>query len=234
MKTRIFPEPDHFATCPQGGNIRRYYENTFDSIYVMLHPFIRPVSISKEEFKPATYPNRSEIVRGSQPVRWEEIINITNLPSLTEVDVALRTGIGGLKRAFANEAYAKIIDSLYESHDLIPPDEGSFSDLLHDIVLSGFQSLGHQWVWVGDELGTERKLYWIDDLKSDEKETTGGHRNIFTPDKSLLWTTHWDSHFSFLCGSDAHLTSLIHSLNLEGFFCDSETEVYWSTSSKNR
>jgi hypothetical protein len=231
MKTRILPEPDHFATCPQGGIILRYYEGTFDSVFVALHPFIRPATISKEAFKPATYPNRLEIVKGAKPVRWEEIINITNLPSLAAIDVGLRTGICGLKKAFANEAYAKIIRSLYESHDLIRPDEGNFSDFLHDVVLGGFQSLGHQWVWVGDELGTERKLYWIDDLKADEKETTSGHRNIFTPDKSLLWTTHWDSHFSFLCGSHAHVKSLVHSLNLEGFFCNRETEVYWSTSS---
>jgi hypothetical protein len=65
-------------------------------------------------------------------------------------------------------------------------------------VLLSIQGLGYQWVWVGDEFGTERKLYWIDDLKNQECGPTSGRKNVFTPDKRVLWTTHWDSHFSFL------------------------------------
>lgn len=225
---RRLPEPEHYATCPLDGKILSYYQGTFNSVFVLLHPFIRPVSISKKEFKPSTYPSRVSIAKGCEAVRWEEIITLTNLPSVAALDIGLRTQIGGLNVTSANEMYAEAIDSLYESHDLVPPDEGRFSDLLHDVVLEGFQSAGHQWAWVGNEFGTERKLYWIDDLKADEKEVTSGHCNVFSPNKSLLWTTHWDSHFSFLCGSHASLAALVHSTNLEGFFCDKETEVYWS------
>jgi hypothetical protein len=48
----------------------------------------------------------------------------------------------------------------------VQPDEGHFSDLLQDLILQCFQDIGHQWVWGGDEIGTERKLYWIEDLKT--------------------------------------------------------------------
>ena len=47
----------------------------------------------------------------------------------------------------------------------MPPSEGFFSDLLHDSILQSIEDLGYEWVWVGDEFCTERKLYWIDDLK---------------------------------------------------------------------
>jgi len=33
------------------------------------------------------------------------------------------------------------------------------------MVLESIQEIGYEWAWVGDEFGTERKLYWIDDLK---------------------------------------------------------------------
>ena len=47
---------------------------------------------------------------------------------------------------------------------------------------------------------------------------TRGHCNAFTPDKKLLWTTHWDSHFSFLCSSQDNLSAIENTSKLEGFF----------------
>ena len=225
---RILPAADHFATCPMEANILNYYKGLFDSVFVLLHPFIRPVSISKELFKPETYPDRTSISIGCDAVRWSNIMSITGLQSLAAVDVGLRTQIGGLNEKVANVEYAKYLSVLYDSHSIVQPDEGHFSDLLHNLILQCFQDLGHQWVWVGDEMGTERKLYWIDDLKTKDLNATAGHCNVFTTDKSLLWTTHWDSHFSFLCGSYEVLARLVQRVNLEGFFCESDTEVYWS------
>lgn len=109
---------------------------------------------------------------------------------------------------------------------ILPPGEGSFSDLLHDRVLSSIQSLGYDWVWVGNEFGAERKLYWIDDLKNQEAGPTVGNCNVFTPDKALLWTTHWDSHFCFLCSSDRSLNAIQDGYHFEGFYCDRTTQVY--------
>jgi hypothetical protein len=225
---RICPAPDVFATCPSDGKILEYYKDTFEAVYVLLHPFIKAVSIGKEQFNPGTYPGRSSIVANCAPVTWKDVCRKADLPSISAVDIGLRTRILGLKEEFRNQEYAAKIDSLIDSDDILPPPEGSFSDLLHDTVLASIQNLGYQWVWVGDEFCTERKLYWIDDLKGQEAGPTGGHCNVFTPDKALLWTTHWDSHFSFFCSSKAHLDSALRYFPFEGFFCDPSTEIYWS------
>jgi hypothetical protein len=128
-----------------------------------------------------------------------------------------------------NEDYASRLERLYEAERILPPNEGEHSPLLHNKVLELFQELGHDWVWVGDDLCTERKLYWIDDLKAGIKDPISGHCNVFAPDKSLLWTVHWDSHFSFLCSSsETALRSAGVDEKLEGFFCDPRTKVYWS------
>jgi hypothetical protein len=155
-------------------------------------------------------------------------LNGPAFPPFAAVDVGLRTNIHGLKEEFSNREYAAKIESLVEPSRILSPDEGRFSDVLHVRVLSSIQSLGYEWAWVGDEFGTERKLYWIDDLKNQESGPTVGHRNVFTPDKALLWTTHWDSHFSFLCSSERNLNSIQEAYHFEGFFCDRTTEVYWS------
>src|SRR5208282_687489 len=158
--------------------------------------------IDKAQFKPSTYPSRASIVRNCAPVSWAEIARRAGLPSIAAVDIGLRTRILGLKPELSNQQYADKIEALAQSDGILPPPEGFFSDLLHDRILQSIQRLGYEWVWVGDEFGTERKLHWIDDLKGQETGPTGDHHcNVFTPDKQLLWTTHWDSHFSFLCSS---------------------------------
>jgi hypothetical protein len=150
---------------------------------------------------------------------------MAGLPSIAAVDIGLRSRILGLKKEFLNQEYAAKIGSVVESHDVLPPTEGFFSDFLHDRILRYIQHLGHDWVWLGDDFGTERKLHWIEDLKDQNNGPTGHCRNIFTRDHSILWTTHWDSHFSFLCSSK---TNLANAENFEGFFCTPQTEVYWS------
>ncbi len=228
MTKRILPTPEVFATCPVDGKILEYYTGTFEVVYVLLHPFIRPVSIQKEQFRPETYPSRSSIVRNCVPVSWAEIAKRAGLPSLAAVDIGLRTMIRGLKTELENREYADRIGSLYESDGILPSPEGFFSDLLHDRVLESIQALGNEWVWIGDEFCTERKLHWIDDLKAQDSGPTRGRCNVFTPDKSLLWTTHWDSHFSFLCSSQHNLNAIQSVCHFEGFFCSPTTEVYWS------
>lgn len=229
MAQRILPTPDVFATCPLDGKILEYYAGTFEAVYVLLHPFIDASAFGTEEFGPGTYPNRTAITKGCLAVSWTEVAKRTGLPSIAAVDVGLRTMILGLKPELSNQDYAAKIESLAESSRILSPDEGGFSDLLHDRVLLSIRGLGYEWVWVGDEFGTERKLHWIDDLLNQESGPTSGHcKNVFTPDKGLLWTTHWDSHFSFLCSSERNLLAIQESNRFEGFFCDPTTEIYWS------
>jgi len=222
---RILPVPDASATCPTEGKVLKYYEGVFEAAYVLLHPFIKPVSVGKEQFKPETYPTRSSIAKKCEAVSWQEVAARAGLPSIAAVDIGLRSMILGLSEELSNQKYAGKIESLVESDNILPPLDGCFSDLLHDRVLAHIQELGHEWVWVGDDFGTERKLYWIEDLKGQEAGPTRDHHNVFTPDQSILWTTHWDSHFSFLCSSRNNLSNI---QALEGFFCTPQTEVYWS------
>lgn len=222
------PAPDIYATCPLDGNILDYYAGTFEAAYVPLSPFIQPVSISAELFCSDSYLDRATIAATCKAVSWNTVMSLTGLPSLAAVDIGLRTQIHGLNKKCANPEFADRIRQMTESTGIIPPCEGEHSDLLHNQVLGLFQELGHNWVWVGDEFCTERKLYWIEDLKNEKEPTIAGHCNVFSPDKSLLWTVHWDSHFSLLCSSMENLNRIKVGERLEGFFCGSNTQIFWS------
>lgn len=227
MSDRVLPAPDRYATCPNDGVVLDYYAGTFESVYVLLHPFIKPVSLRPELFKSTTYPDRATIATNCEAVRWSDILELSGFTSIREIDVGLRTLIGALRAGRSNAGFADCLNALCDSHQIIPPVEGHFSDLLHDRVLNFFQQLGNEWVWVGDEFCTERKLYWIDDLKGKDADATLGHCNVFMTDKSLLWTTHWDSCCSFVCGPRKVLAQLAAERGFEGFFCTPRTHVYW-------
>jgi hypothetical protein len=228
MVDRIMPKVDRYATCPNDGKVLTYYSGTFDSVYVSLSPFIKPVSISPSLFRPSTYPDRSVLVANCKPVPWHMVMSLTGLPTISAIDIGLKTRIHGLKEEFCNYEYSKAIDTMEDSMSILPPPEGVHSDLLHNEVLGLFQELGHDWVWIGDEFGSERKLHWIDDLKNKQDTIVRGPCNIFSPDKAMLWTVHWDSHFSFICSSHENLERIKISERLEGFYCSPQTEVCWS------
>lgn len=227
MTERVLPEQDRYATCPADGVILDYYAGVFEAVFILLHPFIKPISIGLDVFQPSTYPDRKSIVANCKPVFWSEVMSLANFSSLSEIDIGIRTLISGLKAEYARPEYADRLDDLYENQQIIAPSEGVFSDLTHDLMLGFLQDSGHDWVWVGDEFCTERKLYWIEDLKGKAANATLGHCNVFPPDKSFLWTTHWDSCCSFVCGSRELLESLKTRQWAEGFFCSERTCVYW-------
>lgn len=228
-KTRTLPEPDRFAACPNDGNILEFYSRHFESVYILLHPFIRATSIEPERFYPGTYPSKTEILESCVAVVWEEVVNLTELTNINQIDIGLRTGIHGLATEFENEEYANAITRLEESSNIIRPCEGDIPELLQNQLFEVLQRIGQEWLWIGDEFGTERKLEWIEDLKGDFSFPS--HCNLFTPDKSLLVTTHWDSHFSFLCSTRETIQMILSINPLEGFFCTEKTEVYWSLQS---
>ena len=75
MTDRVLPESEKFASCPYDEKILPFYEGQFDSVYVLLHPFFKPLKIDIERFCPSKWPTKQEIIDGCEPVSWHEILN---------------------------------------------------------------------------------------------------------------------------------------------------------------
>lgn len=225
MTKRILPKADIYASCPNDGKVLEYYRPHFESVYILFHPFLRLDSIGIESFYGDNWPTKNEIINNCSPISWQDAIELTPLQTQAEIDIGLRTSIGGVKKSLANETAAFELEELTEKREIIHPSEGEIPPLLENRIHESIKSLGYDWLWVGDEFGTERKLRWIDDLiKGDELSKPSC---IFTPDNRLLVTTHWDSHCSFLCSSKKNIEKILEFDQFEGFYCTENTEVYW-------
>jgi hypothetical protein len=220
--------PNLTVVCPQDGKILEQCAGEYDAVYVALSPFIRPVSISPDLFCPETYPDHQTIVAACAPVTWAEVQKLGGFALIEEVDIALRTSIHGLRDHLARKDLAERLASCTEGAGLISPAEGDHPELMFAAVMRMFEEKSRSpLVVVSDEFGEASTTYPIGDLLVG-KVRLPSHCNIHTPDRSLLWTVHWDSHCTFLCSSMETLQDLkVHEV-LEGFYCSQETEVYWS------
>lgn len=158
------PTPEKFATCPQEDKILQFYEGQFESVFILLHPFIKPITLGIDRFCPSKWPSKNEILTGCEPVCWVDVGNLAGLYSLSEIDVVLRTNIGGLRKEISNICFADKLNAVTENYNIVQPTEGEISPFLENRLYRVIQSIGHRWLWVGDEFGTERKLWLIDDL----------------------------------------------------------------------
>jgi hypothetical protein len=223
MPVRKLPQPDKYASCPHEGRVLEYYAGTFDTVFVAFHQFFDKGTIKAKEFEEENWPENPQIREQCRRISWQEILKLTRIASLAELDVGLRTSIGGLKRQFENRGAANALGELNQG--IIAPSEGVICPFVEGKLFHALLSKGEKWLWVGDEFCTERKLWWIDDLLS--KDIIPSSACCYVPDKSVLITTHWDSHCTFICGSGDKIRHLINEADLEGFYCDEKTEVYW-------
>ncbi len=229
-EVRTLPEPHRYAVCSDVGMpIKEFYKNVFEEVYIFYHPFIKPVRLDYELFYPDTYPGKREIVEHCEKVSWQEFMGISGLSNVKEVDIALRTIILGLNKKYERKDWAKVMMDVCDEKKIVFPSEGVFPDLLMDDLLGSIKKEGYDWIWCGDEFCRERKLEYIDDCCKDDGTILHREcRNLFTHNQKILVTTHWDSHFSMICSDKETLNRIVEASKLEGFYCDEETEIYWS------
>lgn len=226
MSARIVPTAAKYASCPYDGEVLAFYAGQFESVCVLLHPFMRPTNLDIERFCHASWPSKQEIVSACEAVSWREILHLMNFQSLSEIDIALRTSIGELNENYAKQVLSEKLCAVTAQNVLVHPQEGELPPLLENKLYAALKQIGHKWLWLSDELSMEHKLHWIDDLMIGDEIPVHGH--VFAHDHSFLVTTHWDSHCSFLCASKALIEKVLAASPMDGFYCTSNTQVFWS------
>ncbi|MGR3763096.1 DUF2711 family protein [Rossellomorea sp. NS-SX7] len=229
LNARVLPDPHRYAVCSHADmSIKEFYKGIFEEVFIFFHPFIKPKTIDYELFMPDTYPARSEIKEHCEMVRWKEFLKISGVSDYRQLDIGLRSIILGLNKKYADDDTAKVIMDVCEQHEIVRPTEGLFPEFIMDELLQQIKKLGHDWIWCGDEFCTERKLEYMDDIINDSNMLNYERKNLFTHDQTILLTTHWDSHFSMVCSNKETLKKLVDASQLEGFYCNDRTEIYWS------
>jgi len=216
---KILPEPHRYAVCCMDDMpIKEFYKGVFEEVFVILHPFLK--------HKGST----NNINPSSEKVTWKQFLSLSGIGNYKQLDIGLRTRIKSLKKEYEDEKTASIIEKICRENLIVEPQEGMLPPVIMDDLLKGLQTVGHDWIWIGDEFCTERKLVYINDLMNDN-HLLDQRKNLFTHDHSILITTPWDSHFSLLCSNRETVGKLVNLCELEGFYCTDKTKINWSTSS---
>lgn len=214
-------------SCPYDGKIMEFYSGCYESVYVVLHPFIKTNHLNPESFSPGSYPSKKEIVQDCQPLQWRNILELSNLSNIKEIDIGLKTMIGILRSHLLRKDFANEIELLYEKHPIVIPLYGEIGALLESKLFTILSDLGIHSLDVISEFGDEMSNYSITELFNGELVPPHGH--LFSKRHHLLITTHWTSFYSMICSSRNLVEKIVKSSQLEGFYCDNMTEVWWST-----
>ena len=229
MKERILPEIERNQICPPADQpILEFYQGIFESVYIILHPFFKVKNTDKIDFDQDEYPNKAQITKHCIKITWKEFMILSKIKNISKLDIALRNSIKGLKEIHNDEVILSKLINTCEQQNVYQPNEGCFAELLIDPILKGLADLGYKWVFRGDEFGSERKLLFIEDIINNNEKIGDWYKNIFTPKKEILFSVHWDSHFTLMCSSKNTIEQFLKNEELEGFYCDDKTEIYWS------
>jgi hypothetical protein len=195
--------------------ILSFYKGYFESVYIILHPFY------KED-------REGKMV---DIITWKDFASLAGFADINQLDIALRNSILGLNQKWENDVDVNVLKDTCKRYNLQMPTEGVFQDALKSIMLRILQEEGHNYMFVADEFGLERKVTHIQDFlegKDDITLTYDGHNNWYTNHNEILYTSHWDSHFTMLCSSKVTIENILARHNFEGFYCDENTKIYWS------
>jgi Protein of unknown function (DUF2711) len=226
--TNIIPEPHRYAVCaPEDTSIKKFYQGVYEEAFIFFHPFIKPKRTGSEEISFRDFPDKNEIKDTFEVVTWERFLSLSGITNFKQLDIGLRSSISGLTNSAKDDEMANLIRRVCVKYNLFQPGEGQLPDILINSLFNSINQLGYDWIWCGDEFCTERRLEKISDLINSHKRFSE-YRNFFTHYNELLVTTHWDSHYSMLCSSKKIIEAIVTASNLEGFYCDDKTEIYWS------
>ncbi len=211
-----------------------FYSGVFNCVFVSLNPFLQLLDSSTlklSNFWEIDDRNsidiKQRILLHTKPIRWEEILMISGFQGINQIDIALRTSIGGLVKLKQDWVLEEILDNAMENNQILAPTEGRIPENQINSILKAIKKQGYEWICLGAEFGDSMELVWIDDLIQDQIDYST-HQNLYTYDRKILISCHWDSFQVYICSNPATVKSIVKDALLEGFYANEKTEVYWS------
>jgi hypothetical protein len=221
---------DPLWTVPQNdGVVAEWASGRWESVYAVLSPFLRVAQehqyLFGYDYEGLTRPQLQEV---AQVMSWAEIRDVLGLADISELDRLLRLSVGGIRDA--KSTHSETFNTALEILEILPPEEGDFPDVLVDRFLSAFSHLGFQEAILANEFGQFHARQTIESWQARPYPHLGfgaAHPTLRSPDGRFLLGVHWDSHFTFMCGTSEVLNEIVNEFSLEGFFFEEGQSVYW-------
>lgn len=218
---------EHLTYPPYDGPLIEAYEGRFESVFVVLHPF---VSVPDELAWKATrqYPSDEQILAVGAKCTRADVAPETGLRACAQVNQALLTSIGSIADDVSDFEARDAMQRYLESRPVWMPTEGRFEPLLQMDFLYAFEAAGKE------ELDFVPEFPDVDGVKHFEVvqlkrgvETFPPRGSLVAPDESFLFTVDCDSFFTLFYGPRVFLSDVVCRRNMEGFFANPITEHFW-------
>jgi hypothetical protein len=203
------------------------YGGTFESAYVILHPFI---SVPDELAWKTTrqYPSDEQILNAGAKCPWAHIADMAKLGTCARVNQALLTSVGSINEDLRDYTASAALKSLLESESIWMPTEGRFEPLLQMAILDAFEAAGRGELMFVPEFPGADPVQRLGVQKLRKREEAFPSRGTLAAlDASFLLTVDWDSFFTLFYGPREFVAEVVRRNELEGFFATPTTEHSW-------
>ena len=203
-----------------------YFKDYFEAVFVCFNPFFK---MPDEYIEKKGYYLSKEEIQFAEIITWEEIKEGCNLNNFSEMAIALETYSGGLNSKFKDENLSMIVKTYCNNNKIFMPSEGNFADLIYSEIKKVFEVNGYEKVILQDEFGDRNSEVFVNSLEEELFHDYNNImiKNIYSPDKKILFTIDWDSHYFLFCASREIIEKALKETKLEGFFSFDKTCHHW-------
>jgi hypothetical protein len=203
------------------------YERRFESVYVILHPFIRmPAEFSWRATQ--HYPGDADILAYGVKYPWSQVAAQTGIGACARLNQALLTSTGAVAGHLADFHARDKLQSFLQSSRVWMPVEGRFEPLLQSDLLHAFRAAGQDELIYVPEFPQRDP---VQPLSIAELEARAlpfpACGSLLAADESFLFTVDWDSFFTLFYGPRAFVEKIVRERDIEGFFAGLATEHAW-------
>ncbi len=203
------------------------YGGVYESVYVMLHPFVRvPDELAWKATK--QYPSDEQVLNAGEKCTWADVQARTGLSTGAKLNQALLTSIGSINEDLRDYAASGTLKNFLEEESIWMPSEGRFEPLLQMDFLSAFEDAGlGELVFVPEFPAVDAvEMLSVQRLRG-RTETFPARGTLAAVDESFLLTVDWDSFFTLFYGPREFVGEVVRRNRLEGFFATPTTEHAW-------
>lgn len=175
------------------------------------------------------YPTDQEIAHMGKRVSWDEVIQDTALSTKSELNTALQTTIGALKKQYERGDLAMLLNEYTEKRNIWHPIEGTFNFFTKCSIFDLLKKSGIEEVVIDAEFNLNRKLVsLINSTQEDFCERIDyNDYYIYDRDESILFAIDWDSFFFFIAIDNKVVPKSSIESYFDGFWANEKFNHYW-------
>ncbi|PKB15274.1 DUF2711 family protein [Flavobacterium sp. 5] len=187
-------------------------------------PIAEILSYSNED-----YPTDFEIYNNGKIINWKTIINEIGLKDNTDINKALRTSIGALRKIFNKPELSEKLNTYTTKNNIWNPTEGNFDVFSKIGIYRIFKLFNKNEILFVDEFYENIKTINLNEFTEYEFLEKFDYNDyyIYSTDKEIMFTIEWDSFFFLIATDEIKMDIIISEKYFEGFLCDNKTTHNW-------